>query len=857
MPIPSTSLGGFRKRLKLPSGSSPPRAQDTGAARGAGPPVPTCSSDVSADAAAATHSAPTPSPVRQQPTFPCNVSALENLGNTCFLNVILQVLRYTPGFVDELSALAMAVSGAVQAQAGVPACPASGDIDVPDVAATWRLVSSLQKLYDEMSEREQHWQTTALEGHCVQPVAPESLLGVLRELNPMFEGKEQHDAHELLRCIQCYLQDAASLVNNACRAADSAASIACTVSCPSMAPMFQQHVEMCSAAGDCCSYSSPSTTGCSLPSNGCSLPAAADGCQAADELLQTPLLGGGRCFVDPRLTSVSAPLHTPQHPWHAAPDRIHGLSTMATSCAMQAHAGASDRPSPWAAEAAGEGEAVSLASTTSAAYNVSGVERDQQTPTTFVELPVVVSGDAGKSQRHSGTCNDAAELGTGLHLSPKRARLSDSVAAAVDKDVLSEPSQASCHGLAGQSCGSMHQTTLTSFFSKKSGTAVQQPGCPAVDDPTATTADARREDIAGSAEAEAHLQCSSAGAADALESASAGLPLSTPDGCGTSMVQLPEAADITDRLFQGQVTFRTRCLECESSKDRGDIFADIIVPVRRAARTGAVTEAGISCGSERTSDDDGYDSDANSHCSSSTDGESCTGDSTVITKAFCEREFLQGENKYYCEHCMHHTEADISTHYANLPPILTVHLKRFAATYGAGYSVLQKLSDHVPTPLVLPCVICRSGEPCTIDSHRYFLYAIVVHVGSTLDLGHYVCHVRVAKGPMQTYVVDGCRSQSEELASGEGRCDEQLTWVTLDDDCATVNTSANDSIDALLGATGSRATPYLLFYSRGDARCRPATSAAGLCSGAAHSLKAVRHELLLPRLEPQPDRDFD
>ena len=36
---------------------------------------------------------------------------------------------------------------------------------------------------------------------------------LFRELNPMFDGGLQHDAHEVLQCLMCYIQDAVKGVN--------------------------------------------------------------------------------------------------------------------------------------------------------------------------------------------------------------------------------------------------------------------------------------------------------------------------------------------------------------------------------------------------------------------------------------------------------------------------------------------------------------------------------------------------------------------------------------------------------------------------------------------------------------------
>ena len=51
-----------------------------------------------------------------------------------------------------------------------------------------------------------------------------------------------------------------------------------------------------------------------------------------------------------------------------------------------------------------------------------------------------------------------------------------------------------------------------------------------------------------------------------------------------------------------------------------------------------------------------------------------------ILAALDDVERLQDDNKYVCETCSHLVEAERSMHYITLPQILTLHLKRFAAT---------------------------------------------------------------------------------------------------------------------------------------------------------------------------------
>ena len=47
-----------------------------------------------------------------------------------------------------------------------------------------------------------------------------------------------------------------------------------------------------------------------------------------------------------------------------------------------------------------------------------------------------------------------------------------------------------------------------------------------------------------------------------------------------------EAVGLMERLFQGRLVLRTRCLECESSTERREDFQDVSVPVQEDEHSG-------------------------------------------------------------------------------------------------------------------------------------------------------------------------------------------------------------------------------------------------------------------------------
>ncbi|MGH0174608.1 UNVERIFIED_CONTAM: hypothetical protein FKN15_069631, partial [Acipenser sinensis] len=128
---------------------------------------------------------------------------------------------------------------------------------------------------------------------------------------------------------------------------------------------------------------------------------------------------------------------------------------------------------------------------------------------------------------------------------------------------------------------------------------------------------------------------------------------------------------------------------------------------------------------------------------------------------FTSVELLMGNNKLLCENCTEkrqkHQKRTITTAekkaenvYTNarkqmlisaLPPIVTLHLKRF---HQAGMS-LRKVNRHVDFPMVLDLApFCSASCKNVVESERvlYSLYGIVEHSGSMRG-GHYTAYVKI------------------------------------------------------------------------------------------------------------------
>ena len=162
------------------------------------------------------------------------VATLLNLGNTCFLNSVLYTLRFTPGFAHLLHHLAadltekklLASSGTSERKIGFLSSGSPGlrtkslssltpnnleentiQID-PTKRKTLVLTERLHELLQTLHNAEQ-------KGDLGEPFQADAFLQALREVNPLFQGNQQQDAHELLVCSLDYLREACQLVDKA------------------------------------------------------------------------------------------------------------------------------------------------------------------------------------------------------------------------------------------------------------------------------------------------------------------------------------------------------------------------------------------------------------------------------------------------------------------------------------------------------------------------------------------------------------------------------------------------------------------------------------------------------------------
>ncbi|KAG0470290.1 hypothetical protein HPP92_016990 [Vanilla planifolia] len=147
------------------------------------------------------------------------------------------------------------------------------------------------------------------------------------------------------------------------------------------------------------------------------------------------------------------------------------------------------------------------------------------------------------------------------------------------------------------------------------------------------------------------------------------------------------------KSFQGILTNETRCLRCETVTARDETFFDLSIDIEQNSSI------------------------------------------TSCLKNFSSTETLNAEDKFFCDKCCSLQEAQKRMKIKKPPSILVIHLKRFKFIEQLGR--YKKLSYRVVFPLELK--LRNTVE--NLDT-EYSLFAVVVHVGSGPNHGHYISLVK-------------------------------------------------------------------------------------------------------------------
>ncbi|CAD6975418.1 hypothetical protein A4X06_0g4059 [Tilletia controversa] len=219
-----------------------------------------------------------------------------------------------------------------------------------------------------------------------------------------------------------------------------------------------------------------------------------------------------------------------------------------------------------------------------------------------------------------------------------------------------------------------------------------------------------------------------------------------------------------NKIFGGRLRSRVHCLTCGHDSDTFDPFLDLSLDIRSGPVVGGFSNGGGGGGALESVN--------------------------ASLAAFTRLEKLDGKNKYKCEKCKKLTAAHKQFTLDQVPPILTIQLKRFTLT-GA------KIGRAINFPEVLNLrnymsANSQAGSSAKKSPHggapddtnpSYRLYAVVHHFGGGPNSGHYVATVRRGN---QWY-----------------RCDDSSTYPTQSP------TGAQGG-----GGGGDRSSAYVLFYQR-------------------------------------------
>ncbi|XP_071342255.1 ubiquitin carboxyl-terminal hydrolase 1 isoform X2 [Trachinotus anak] len=231
-----------------------------------------------------------------------------------------------------------------------------------------------------------------------------------------------------------------------------------------------------------------------------------------------------------------------------------------------------------------------------------------------------------------------------------------------------------------------------------------------------------------------------------------------------------EGLDLMERLFQGRLVLRTRCLECESFTERREDFQDISVPVL---------------------DDQPSSPDDLSEVSPDPKPELKTLKWAIGQFASVER--IVGEDKYFCETCHHYTEAERSLLFDKTPEVITIHLKRFSANSLEldPYAGLSKVNTPLQTPLNLSLEEWCT-RPSSTKGQHYQLFAVVMHSGVTISSGHYTAYVRMSDlKDVKLCLQDRKETEKEEEEEKECKEGAQVKDEVPDYDDGEVSFSLN------------------------------------------------------------------
>ncbi|KAH7462709.1 Ubiquitin carboxyl-terminal hydrolase 48 [Phytophthora ramorum] len=223
--------------------------------------------------------------------------------------------------------------------------------------------------------------------------------------------------------------------------------------------------------------------------------------------------------------------------------------------------------------------------------------------------------------------------------------------------------------------------------------------------------------------------------------------------------------DLVDRIFQGQMSYVTKCLKCKNKSMRPSSYYEISLNIK----------------GHKTVED-------------------CIG-------SYLAAEVLEGENKYFCEHCdaKQCAERFLELKPRALPPTLMVQLLRFVYDANAGRK--KKLTDviEINETLNMTELLRRSGHAKAFNESGdavYRLQGYLNHRGKSAHVGHYTASV--------AYPKTGKWGNDEEEKPA-------VDWFEFDD-AAVSDMAKSDAVKERSHGRKIRSRDiYMLLYVRDDA----------------------------------------
>ncbi|KAM9543014.1 ubiquitin carboxyl-terminal hydrolase 1 isoform 1-T2 [Guaruba guarouba] len=527
---------------------------------------------------------------------------LNNLGNTCYLNSVLQVLYFCPGFKTGVKHLYNIISKKKESLKDEGEQKAEKGNCKEDPLASYELICSLHSLILSVEQLQASFLLNPEKYTDELATQPRRLLNTLRELNPMYEGYLQHDAQEVLQCILGNIQETCQLLKK-----EELNEL--PVEEPTAKPeeKLNQNTE----------------------SNGTGSP--------AEEVENTPS----------------------SHVGEAAEDKLLRGNGKRKS---DAEGGNAKKKSKVSKE------------------QIAAEENQRQT----------------RSKRKA----------TGEKLENH----TDAIAKCSSENESAKPTQKKSRLRLNWLKSSCKQPSILSKFYSL-GKLTANLGSK---DPGKENDDCELEESSVKCENGNNIKEEYHEPASPVESHSEKGTEKEPKKEGTELAVF----ELVEKLFQGQLVLRTRCLECECFTERREDFQDISVPVQ---------------------EDELSKTEESSEISPEPKTEMKTLKWAISQFASVER--IVGEDKYFCENCHHYTEAERSLLFDKMPEVITIHLKCFAAS-GLEFDCYGGLSK-INTPLLTPLKLSLEEWSTKPTNDTYGLFAVVMHSGITISSGHYTASVKI------------------------------------------------------------------------------------------------------------------